>query len=71
MTDLAHPSPSSSWADVVPQHPKDLLKSAAALKGDNLVVRWVRSALQGIALLAEPVFSGNIWDAPAEYDCML
>jgi prolyl oligopeptidase len=31
----------SSWPDVIPQHPKDLLQSALALKGDELVVRWV------------------------------
>jgi prolyl oligopeptidase len=30
----------SSWPDVIPQHAKDLLQSAVALQGDELVVRW-------------------------------
>jgi hypothetical protein len=29
----------SSWPDVIPQHAKDLLQSALALKGDELVIR--------------------------------
>lgn len=31
----------ASWPDVIPQHPKDLLQSALALQGDELIVRWV------------------------------
>lgn len=37
--DIANPGDPSTWPDLVPQHEKDVLKSAAALKGDNLVVR--------------------------------
>lgn len=29
----------SSWPDVIPQHAKDLLQSAVALQGDELVIR--------------------------------
>lgn len=29
----------ASWPDVIPQHPKDLLQSALALQGDELIVR--------------------------------
>ncbi|MEW5297596.1 MAG: hypothetical protein WDW36_000797 [Sanguina aurantia] len=34
--------PPSSWAELVPQHAKDVLKSATALKGDALVLRYLR-----------------------------
>ena len=33
-------SPKASWSDLVPQHERDVLQSAVALKGDHLVVRW-------------------------------
>lgn len=39
--DLAQPGAPSSWADVIPQHDKDLLQSALALKGDELIIRSV------------------------------
>ena len=32
-------SPKASWSDLVPQHERDVLQSAVALKGDHLVVR--------------------------------
>lgn len=35
--DLSSPGAPSSWPDVVPEHEKDVLSSAIALKGDNLV----------------------------------
>jgi len=47
--DVAKPGPVDTWADLVPQHERDVLKSAVALKGDHLVVRYlrdVRGALQ-------------------------
>ncbi|KAL6754676.1 prolyl oligopeptidase [Haematococcus lacustris] len=47
--DVRTPSPPSSWCDLIPEHPRDVLKSAVALKGDALVVRYlrdVRGALQ-------------------------
>lgn len=31
-----------AWKDIIPQHPKDLLKSAVALKGDFLLVRYLK-----------------------------
>ncbi len=31
--------PPASWPDLIPQHPKDVLKGCVALKGDFLVVR--------------------------------
>lgn len=39
----------SSWPDVIPQHPKDLLQSALALKGDELVVRWLRDVKSALS----------------------
>jgi hypothetical protein len=33
-------SPSPKWTDLVPQHERDVLVSALALKGDHLVVRY-------------------------------
>eukprot|EP00983_Pelagomonas_calceolata_P083526 1156183-Pelagomonas_calceolata.AAC.8 len=38
-TDVARPTPPSSWQDLVPEHEKDVLKGALALKGDALVTR--------------------------------
>lgn len=40
--DLASPGPPASWPDLVPQHEKDVLQSASALKGDNLVAMYLR-----------------------------
>lgn len=37
--ELGNPGAPSSWPDVIPQHPKDLLQSAVALQGDELVIR--------------------------------
>jgi prolyl oligopeptidase len=48
-TDLTAPGEPETWRDVIPQHHKDLLQWASALKGDSLVVcylRDVRSALE-------------------------
>lgn len=48
-TDVSEPGQASSWPDIVPQHPKDVLKSAVALQGDNLVLKYlsdVKSVLQ-------------------------
>eukprot|EP00878_Enallax_costatus_P029867 GHUV01032432.1.p1 GENE.GHUV01032432.1~~GHUV01032432.1.p1 ORF type:complete len:735 (+),score=227.44 GHUV01032432.1:207-2411(+) len=39
----------SSWPDVIPQHPKDLLQSAVALQGDELVVRHLRDVKGALA----------------------
>ncbi|KIZ07661.1 prolyl endopeptidase [Monoraphidium neglectum] len=47
---LPAPGPPSSWPDVVPQHPKDLLQSAVALEGDNLVLRYLRDVRGTLAL---------------------
>eukprot|EP00200_Dunaliella_tertiolecta_P005806 CAMPEP_0202339224 /NCGR_PEP_ID=MMETSP1126-20121109/1180_1 /ASSEMBLY_ACC=CAM_ASM_000457 /TAXON_ID=3047 /ORGANISM="Dunaliella tertiolecta, Strain CCMP1320" /LENGTH=800 /DNA_ID=CAMNT_0048929749 /DNA_START=75 /DNA_END=2477 /DNA_ORIENTATION=+ len=41
-TDVARPTPPSSWQDLVPEHEKDVLKGALALKGDALVTRYLR-----------------------------
>jgi hypothetical protein len=46
-TDIAIPSEPSTWPDVVPQHAKDLLQSAHALQGDNLLVEWLRDVAGG------------------------
>lgn len=48
--EMPHPGPPSSWPDVVPHHPKDLLQSAVALKGDNLVLRYLRDVRGTLAL---------------------
>jgi hypothetical protein len=48
--DLSAPGPPSSWPDIIPQHPKDLLQSAVALKGDALVVRHLRDVKAALAL---------------------
>lgn len=37
--DLGQGGSPSSWPDVIPQHPKDLLQSALALEGDELIIR--------------------------------
>uniref|UniRef100_A0A7R9W150 Prolyl endopeptidase n=1 Tax=Chlamydomonas euryale TaxID=1486919 RepID=A0A7R9W150_9CHLO len=42
--DVSNPGKPSSWPDVVPQHTKDVLQSAAAVKGDHLVTRYLRDA---------------------------
>ena len=47
---LPAPGPPGGWADVVPQHPKDLLQSAVALAGDNLVLRYLRDVRGALAL---------------------
>lgn len=54
--DVAKPSPPSSWTDLIPEHEKDVLKGAVALKGDSLVTRYggslvnVQAALNLVAL---------------------
>lgn len=48
--DITSPGPPSSWADVIPQHPKHLLQSAVALKGDALVVRHLADVKAALAL---------------------
>lgn len=40
-TDIEFPTSPSGWQDVIPEHPKDLLDWAAALKGDVLVACYV------------------------------
>jgi hypothetical protein len=40
--DINAAGPPSTWQDVIPQHPRDLLQSVSALKGDNLLVEWLR-----------------------------
>lgn len=34
----------------MPQHPKDLLQSAVALKGDNLALRYLRDVRGALSL---------------------
>jgi hypothetical protein len=48
--DLESPGAPSTWRDIIPQHPKDLLQSAVALKGDALVVRHLRDVKAALAL---------------------
>jgi hypothetical protein len=48
--DLASPGAPATWRDVIPQHAKDLLQSAVALKGDALVVRHLRDVKAALAL---------------------
>ncbi|KAF8058088.1 Prep [Scenedesmus sp. PABB004] len=49
--DLSAPGPSpSAWREVVPQHPRDLLQSAVALAGDELVLRHLRDVKSALAL---------------------
>lgn len=48
--ELPAPGPPASWADVVPHHPKDLLQSAVALKGDNLALRYLKDVRSTLAL---------------------
>ncbi|KAI8465889.1 MAG: prolyl oligopeptidase [Monoraphidium minutum] len=47
---LPAPGPPRAWADAVPQHGRDLLQSAAALAGDNLVLRYLRDVRGALAL---------------------
>jgi prolyl oligopeptidase len=35
-------SSAPAWKDILPHHPKDLLKSAVALKGDFLLARYLK-----------------------------
>jgi len=44
-TSIAEPSAAVTWTDVIPQHSKDLLQSAVALKGDFLVTRYLRDVV--------------------------
>lgn len=44
---LPSPGAPTSWPDVIPQHPKDLLQGAVALKGDRLVTRYLRDVTAG------------------------
>eukprot|EP00879_Flechtneria_rotunda_P018448 GHRR01019352.1.p1 GENE.GHRR01019352.1~~GHRR01019352.1.p1 ORF type:complete len:520 (+),score=168.42 GHRR01019352.1:95-1654(+) len=47
---LNTPGAPSTWSDIVPQHPKDLLQSAVALQGDALVVRHLRDVKSALGL---------------------
>ena len=49
-TDIAPPSPPSSWEVVIPEHPEDLLQWASALAGDALVVCWLRNVCSVLEL---------------------
>jgi len=49
-TDIATPSPPSSWEVVIPEHPEDLLQWASALAGDALVVCWLRNVCSVLEL---------------------
>ncbi|PNW76248.1 hypothetical protein CHLRE_12g542100v5 [Chlamydomonas reinhardtii] len=42
--------PASSWPDHIAQHPKDVLRGALALKGDVLVVRYLRDVVAALQL---------------------
>ena len=44
-TSIAEPSAPVTWTDIIPQHSKDLLQSAVALKGDFLVTRYLRDVV--------------------------
>jgi hypothetical protein len=39
LADAAAAQDPKAWPDIIPQHEKDLLQSAVALKGDELVIR--------------------------------
>ncbi|GBF88266.1 prolyl endopeptidase [Raphidocelis subcapitata] len=47
---LPSPGPPSSWEDAVAHHPRDLLQSAVALKGDSLALRYLRDVRGALAL---------------------
>ena len=49
-TDLSTPSPPDTWDVVIPEHPTDLLQWASALKGDALVVCWLRNVCSVLEL---------------------
>ena len=49
-TDITKVSPPGTWAEVIPQHPADLLQWASALKGDALVVCWLRNVCSTLEL---------------------
>jgi hypothetical protein len=58
--DLAHPGTPDTWADVVPQHDKDLLQWAAALKVPAkppftklFIIPHILHVLQGSCTLTE------------------
>lgn len=48
--ELPAPGPPAAWPDAVAQHPKDLLQSAVALQGDNLVLRYLSDVAGKLAL---------------------
>ncbi|KAG2492766.1 hypothetical protein HYH03_008931 [Edaphochlamys debaryana] len=48
--DVMSSGPASSWPDHIAQHEKDVLKGALALKGDALVVRYLRDVVASLQL---------------------
>ncbi|KAG2433756.1 hypothetical protein HXX76_008118 [Chlamydomonas incerta] len=48
--DVTSAGAAPSWPDHIPQHPKDVLKGALALKGDVLVVRYLRDVVAALQL---------------------
>ncbi|KAG2492774.1 hypothetical protein HYH03_008938 [Edaphochlamys debaryana] len=48
--DVMSAGPASSWPDHIAQHEKDVLKGAMALKGDALVVRYLRDVVASLQL---------------------
>jgi prolyl oligopeptidase len=48
--DLSTPSPPDTWDVVIPEHSTDLLQWASALKGDALVVCWLRNVCSVLEL---------------------
>jgi prolyl oligopeptidase len=41
-----------TWPEVIPEHSKDVLQAAVALKGDVVVARWLRDCVSGLELRA-------------------
>ncbi|GLC56852.1 hypothetical protein PLESTB_001156200 [Pleodorina starrii] len=50
VADINSAGPPSSWPDHVPQHDKDVLKGVLALKGDKMVVRYLRNVAAALQL---------------------
>lgn len=46
--DLAKGGAPSTWPDIIPQHHKDLLQSAVALEGDELIIRSANTATHSL-----------------------
>jgi prolyl oligopeptidase len=45
-------TPADTWPEVIPEHAKDVLQGAVALKGDVVVARWLRDCVSGLELRA-------------------